>query len=66
MNLIDGLPGEPYSSEYWSGEFMGTVTSDKTGSIVVSALRARANFGKLLDRFAEDLREEIRQINANS
>jgi prevent-host-death family protein len=30
---------------------MGTLT-DKTGSIVVSALSARANFGKLLDRVA--------------
>ena len=29
---------------------MGTVTTDNTGSIVVSALSARANFGKLLDR----------------
>jgi prevent-host-death family protein len=31
---------------------MGTLT-DKTGSIVVSALSARANFGKLLDRIDE-------------
>ena len=31
---------------------MGTLTTDKTGSIVVSALSARANFGKLLDRVA--------------
>ena len=31
---------------------MGTLT-DKTGSIVVSALSARANFGKLLDRVAD-------------
>ena len=29
---------------------MSNLTTDKTGSIVVSALRARANFGKLLDR----------------
>ena len=29
---------------------MGAATTDKTGSIVVSALSARANFGKLLDR----------------
>ena len=29
---------------------MGTATTDKAGSIVVSALSARANFGKLLDR----------------
>jgi len=33
---------------------MGTLTTDKTGSIVVSALSARANFGKLLDRVADD------------
>jgi prevent-host-death family protein len=32
---------------------MGSLT-DKTGSIVVSALRARANFGKLLDRVADE------------
>jgi prevent-host-death family protein len=32
---------------------MGTLT-DKTGSIVVSALSARANFGKLLDRVADE------------
>ena len=32
---------------------MGVLT-DKTGSIVVSALRARENFGKLLDRVADD------------
>jgi prevent-host-death family protein len=32
---------------------MGTPT-DKTGSIVVSALSARANFGKLLDRVADE------------
>ncbi|MGB8539014.1 MAG: type II toxin-antitoxin system Phd/YefM family antitoxin [Acidobacteriaceae bacterium] len=32
---------------------MGALT-DKSGSIVVSALRARANFGKLLDRVANE------------
>ena len=32
---------------------MGTLT-DRTGSIVVSALSARANFGKLLDRVADE------------
>ena len=32
---------------------MGTLT-DKTGSIVVSALSARVNFGKLLDRVADE------------
>jgi prevent-host-death family protein len=33
---------------------MGTPTIDKTGSIVVSALSARANFGRLLDRVADE------------
>ena len=33
---------------------MGTLTTNKTGSIVVSALSARANFGKLLDRVAAE------------
>ena len=33
---------------------MGTLTTNKTGSIVVSALHARANFGKLLDRVADE------------
>jgi prevent-host-death family protein len=32
---------------------MGTLT-DRIGSIVVSALSARANFGKLLDRVADE------------
>jgi prevent-host-death family protein len=32
---------------------MGALT-DKTGSIVVSALSARAHFGKLLDRLADE------------
>jgi prevent-host-death family protein len=32
---------------------MGAQTSDKNGTIVVSALNARANFGKLLDRVSD-------------
>jgi prevent-host-death family protein len=32
----------------------GHPTTDKTGSIVVSALNARANFGKLLDRVDDE------------
>src|ERR1700674_1097715 len=32
---------------------MAAPTSDKTGTIVVSALNARANFGKLLDRVSD-------------
>ncbi len=38
---------------------MGTATTDKTGSIVVSALRARANFGKLLDRVDDERRSLV-------
>jgi prevent-host-death family protein len=37
---------------------MGTAT-DKTGSIVVSALTARANFGKLLDRVDHERRSLV-------
>jgi prevent-host-death family protein len=33
---------------------MGTLRIDKTGSNVVSALSAGANFGKLLDRVADE------------
>ena len=33
---------------------MATPTIDKGGSIVVSALNARANFGKLLDRVSDE------------
>lgn len=38
---------------------MGGPTTDKTGSIVVSALRARANFGKLLDRVDDERRSLV-------
>ena len=38
---------------------MGTATTDKTGSIVVSALSARANFGKLLDRVDDERRSLV-------
>ena len=38
---------------------MGTPTTDKTHSIVVSALNARANFGKLLDRVANERRSLV-------
>src|SRR5580658_10118002 len=37
---------------------MGTAT-DKTGSIVVSALSARSNFGKLLDRVDAERRSLV-------
>ena len=38
---------------------MGTATSSKTGSIVVSALSARANFGRLLDRVGDERRSLV-------
>ena len=38
---------------------MGTLTTGKTGSIVVSALNARANFGKLLDHVSEERRSLV-------
>ena len=38
---------------------MGSLTTDKNGSIVVSALRARANFGKLLRRVADERRSLV-------
>src|SRR5277367_1567278 len=38
---------------------MSTTTTDKSGSIVVSALHARANFGKLLRRVAEERRSLV-------
>ena len=38
---------------------MGIATADKTGSIVVSALSARAHFGKLLDRVGGEHRSLV-------
>ena len=38
---------------------MSAPTSGKTDSIVVSALSARANFGKLLDRVAKERRSLV-------
>ena len=38
---------------------MATSTTDKNGTIVVSALRARANFGKLLRRVEDERRSLI-------
>ncbi len=38
---------------------MGTPTIEKTGSIVVSALSARANFGKLLNRVSDERRSLV-------
>jgi prevent-host-death family protein len=38
---------------------MATLTTDKAGTIVVSALRARANFGKLLRRVEDERRSLV-------
>jgi prevent-host-death family protein len=38
---------------------MATLTTDKNGTIVVSALRARANFGKLLRRVEDERRSLV-------
>ena len=38
---------------------MGRLTTDKKGSIVVSALRARVNFGKLLLRVEDERRSLV-------
>ena len=38
---------------------MATLTTDKNGTIVVSALRARANFGKLLRRVEYERRSLV-------
>ena len=38
---------------------MATRTTDKNGTIVVSALRARANFGKLLRRVEDERRSLV-------
>ena len=38
---------------------MATITTDKNGTIVVSALRARANFGKLLRRVEDERRSLV-------
>jgi len=38
---------------------MGTLTTDKNGTIVVSALHARANLGKLLRRVEDERRSLV-------
>jgi len=38
---------------------MATLTTDKNGTIVVSALKARANFGKLLRRVEDERRSLV-------
>jgi prevent-host-death family protein len=38
---------------------MGSLTTDKNGTIVVSALKARSNFGKLLRRVEDERRSLV-------
>src|SRR6266704_879717 len=38
---------------------MGSLTTDKNGTIIVSALRARANFGELLRRVDDERRSLV-------
>lgn len=38
---------------------MGSATTSKSGAIVVSALKARASFGKLLDRVDDEQRSMV-------
>src|ERR1700687_4956426 len=52
---LDCISNELYSSNSRNGEFMAiTSRAGKAGTIVVSALRARANFGKLLRRIDDE------------
>jgi prevent-host-death family protein len=52
---LDCASNELYSSDSRNGEFMAiTSRAGKSGTIVVSALRARANFGKLLRRIDDE------------
>src|SRR6201987_2737532 len=56
---VDYAPGKLYSSVNRNGEFMATLTTGKNGTIVISALRARANFGKLLSRVEDERRSLV-------
>jgi prevent-host-death family protein len=51
---LTGWGHELYSSYERNGECMGSPLIDKSGAVVVSALNARANFGKLLDRVNQE------------
>src|SRR5260370_326997 len=42
-----------------NGEFMSTIKTPTNGTIVVSALHARSNFGKLLRRVEEERRSLV-------
>jgi prevent-host-death family protein len=49
---LTSIPGELYSSVQWSEEFMAGSAARKTR--VISALDARANFGKLLNQLEQE------------
>src|SRR5215470_2545573 len=52
---LDCISNELYSSDSRNGEFMAIPSrAGKAGTIVVSALRARTNFGKLLRRIDDE------------
>jgi prevent-host-death family protein len=51
---LTGCVRKLYSSYQRNGESMGSPLIDKNGAVVVSALNARANFGKLLDRLDQE------------
>ena len=57
--IIDCTSFEMYSSSNRNGEFVATTPLSKNGAIVVSALRARANFGKLLRRVDDERRSLV-------
>jgi prevent-host-death family protein len=58
-NTIDSTSTELYISCKRNGEFMASLTTDKNGTIVVSALKARTNFGKLLRRVEDERRSLV-------
>jgi prevent-host-death family protein len=58
-NTIDSASTGLYISCKRNGEFMASLTTDKNGTIVVSALKARTNFGKLLRRVEDERRSLV-------
>jgi len=53
---VDRCVSKVYSSKRRTGEFMLEPKITKNNGIVISALRARANFGRLLQRLEKDTR----------
>src|SRR5207247_6482841 len=53
---VDRCVSKVYSSKRRTGEFMLEPKITKNNGIVISALRARANFGRLLQRVEKDTR----------